>query len=98
MDYPLPEGFHFVKPEEYDMDKIGKCCWKGFDHEETEGPWNHQHEQANYLIQKAPHSTAELGVIIADGQGEYACYAGMWWTPQNKLAYMEPLCTIPKYF
>lgn len=98
LDYPLPEGFHFVKPEEYDMDKIGKCCWKGFDHEETEGPWNHQHEQANYLIQKAPHSTAELGVIIADGQGEYACYAGMWWTPQNKLAYMEPLCTIPKYF
>ena len=39
----------------------------------------------------------ELGVIIADEQGEYACCAGMWWTPQNKLAYMEPLCTIPEY-
>lgn len=21
LDYPLPEGFHFVRPEEYDMDK-----------------------------------------------------------------------------
>ena len=31
LDYPLPEGFHFVKPEEYDMDKISKCCWKGFE-------------------------------------------------------------------
>jgi len=23
--------------------------------------------------------------------------AGMWWTPENNLAYMEPLCTVPKY-
>lgn len=21
----------------------------------------------------------------------------MWWVPQNRLAYMEPLCTIPEY-
>ncbi|MFQ9801749.1 MAG: hypothetical protein ACLR23_25835 [Clostridia bacterium] len=21
----------------------------------------------------------------------------MWWTPENKLAYLEPLCTIPEY-
>ena len=97
LDYPLPEGFHFVKPEEYDVDKIGKCCWKGFDNEETEGAWNHQHEQDGYQRQVAPHATTQLDVIIADGEGEYACYAGMWWTPQNKLAYMEPLCTIPEY-
>ena len=97
LDYPLPEGFHFVEPEEYDMDKIGKCCWKGFDHEETEGAWDHQYEQNEYQHQVAPHATTELAVIIADEQGEYACYAGMCWVPQNKLAYMEPLCTIPEY-
>lgn len=39
----------------------------------------------------------DLAVIIADEKGEYVCYAGMWWTPENKLAYMEPLCTIPEY-
>ena len=77
LDYQLPEGFHFVKPEEYDMDKISKCCWKGFNHEETEGAWDHQHEQNNYQLQVAPHATMELGVIIADEQGEYACCAGM---------------------
>jgi len=21
----------------------------------------------------------------------------MWWTPENHLAYMEPLCTVPEY-
>ncbi len=97
LDYPLPEGFHFVKPEKYDMDKMSKCCWKGFDHEQNEGPWNHQYEQSNYLLEIAPHATSELAVIIADDKEEYACYAGIWWTPENKLAYMEPLCTIPEY-
>lgn len=97
LDYPLPEGFHFVESEKYDVNKVGKCCWKGFDHEKSEGLWNNQYEQTNYLIQVAPHATTELSVVIADEQGEYACYAGMWWTPENKLAYMEPLCTIPEY-
>lgn len=97
LDYPLPEGFHFVNPEEFDIGKASKCCWKGFDHEQSEGPWDHQHEQAGYLLKVAPHATSELAVAIADEEGEYACYAGMWWTPENKLAYMEPLCTIPEY-
>ncbi|MBD5546808.1 MAG: GNAT family N-acetyltransferase [Lachnospiraceae bacterium] len=97
LDYSLPEGFHFVDSDEYDMDKVSKCCWKGFDHEQNEGLWNHQYEQSNYLLEVAPHATTKLSVTIADEKGEYACYAGMWWTPENKLAYMEPLCTIPEY-
>lgn len=97
LDYPLPEGFHFVEPKDLDMTKIGKCCWKGFDNEQSEGLWDSQYDQNHYLIQAAPHATMELSVAIADEEGEYACYAGMWWTPENKLAYMEPLCTIPEY-
>ena len=77
LDYPLPEGFHFVEPEEYDLIKVGKCCWKGFNHEENEGPWNNQYEQNIYQHQVAPHATAELAVVIADEDGEYVCYAGM---------------------
>lgn len=97
LDYPLPEGFYFVNPENFDLDKIEKCCWKGFDHEQTEGPWNHQNEQNSRLLKTAPHATPNLAVIIADAKDEYACYAGMWWTPENRLAYMEPLCTVPEY-
>lgn len=97
LDYPLPDGFHFVEPQELNVDKIGKCCWKGFDHEEEEGEWNYQYNQSNYQLQVAPHATMELSVAVADENGEYACYAGMWWTPQNKLAYMEPLCTVPEH-
>ena len=44
-----------------------------------------------------PHSTHEYDVIIADEQGEYVCFSGMWWVAQNKRAYMEPLCTAPEH-
>lgn len=36
-------------------------------------------------------------MIIANEQEEYVCFSGMWWVPQNKLAYVESLCTIPEY-
>ena len=97
LDYPLPEGFYFVRPQELDIIKVGKCCWKGFDHEQSEGLWDHQYEQNDYLLQVAPHATMNLSVAIANEEGEYVCWAGMWWIPENKLAYMEPLCTIPEY-
>ncbi|NLH95902.1 MAG: GNAT family N-acetyltransferase [Clostridiaceae bacterium] len=29
--------------------------------------------------------------------GEYACYAGMWFDEINKYAYLEPLATVPEH-
>lgn len=49
------------------------------------------------IMAPPPHSTYEYNVIIANEAGEYVCYSGMWWVPENGLAYMEPLCTIPEY-
>ncbi|MBQ7454983.1 MAG: GNAT family N-acetyltransferase [Clostridia bacterium] len=110
-DRPLPAGFHWVPPEECDAARVAKCAWKGFGHEasapfvdwagEDPGtPWNPQKSYRNILscmMAPPPHATYEYNVVIADSAGEYACYAGMWWVPQNRLAYMEPLCTIPEY-
>ncbi len=97
LNYPLPEGYFFVKLEEVEMEKVGKCCWKGFAHEQNEGPWDHQYDENVYQLAVAPHATPELNVNIADASGEYVCHAGMWWTPENKLAYLEPLCTVPEH-
>ena len=36
-------------------------------------------------------------MVVETDEGEYVCYAGMWWTPENRLAYMEPLCTVPMH-
>lgn len=96
LDYPLPEGFRFVEPGELDPAKIAECCWKGFDHEAAEGPWDGNYENTLRLI-AAPHATPSCAVAIENERQEYVCFAGMWWTPENHLAYMEPLCTVPQY-
>lgn len=111
LNYPLPEGFHFVEPGKVDPVKLAICCWKGFDHEdkgpfenwEAEDPGTYWNPQKAYqgiiscVMAPPPHSTYEYEVIIANNKEEYVCYSGMWWVPENKLAYMEPLCTIPEY-
>ncbi len=95
LEYPLPKGFRFVSPKRLDIEKIAKCCWKGFDHETKEGLWDGNAENSYHLCQ-APHATIQYAVAIENEVGDYVClcYAGMWWTPQNNLAYIEPLCTI----
>ena len=96
LDYRLPEGFRFVEAGKYDVEKCAECCWKGFDHEEKEGLWDGNAEGHYHLLQ-APHSTPQFPVAIENEKGDYVCWVGMWWTPENRLAYMEPLCTVPEY-
>lgn len=95
LERALPEGYRYAQAP-LDVAKCSECCWKGFDHEAEEGPWDGDIEYAGALL-AAPHSTADLTVAVENEAGEYVCYAGMWWTPENQLAYMEPLCTVPAH-
>lgn len=96
LHYPLPEGFRFTEPGLLALAKCCECCWKGFDHEAEEGPWNGEFEYS-YALVNAPHATPEQHVAVMNEAGDYVCYAGMWWVPENHLAYLEPLCTVPEY-
>lgn len=110
LNYRLPEGFRFIPYEEQDIVKRMICHWKGFDHEANKGLWKDEQQYvvgtewtpANQLknfhqILQAPHQTCKHDVVIANEQNEYVCSVGIWWVEENKLAYMEPLCTIPEY-
>ncbi len=54
LDFPLPKGFHSVNRQ--DMEKVSKCCFKGFDHEQSESPWNHFAPYPNTDIRVSPLS------------------------------------------
>ncbi len=111
LNYELPEGYHFVEDEDIDVVKLSKLCWYGFDHgDEGEfADYDKYDDSTDWTPAKShkdivadamapsPHSTHDLDIIIADENGEYVCYSGMWWIPENKLAYMEPLCTSPEH-
>ncbi len=109
LDYPLPAGYHFVDAKSSDPLKSAKCLWDGFNSAEL-GPfvdWDvptkngglSPHELYQNVmcatLSPSPHATYDLTVIIADEKEDYVCFSGMWWVPENKLAYMEPLCTVP---
>jgi len=96
LEFKLPSGYKFVAYKDLDTAKVIECCWKGFNHEIEEGPWD-QNAESGYHLSQAPHATMQYGVAVENISGDYVCWAGMWWTPQNHLAYMEPLCTVPQY-
>lgn len=96
MNFSLPEGYRFVKPSDIDPGKLLLCCWKGFNHE-SEGQWDGRID-TGLRTELAPNATPEYYVVVEHiASGEYVCYAGMWWVPKNRLAYMEPLCTVPNH-
>ena len=110
LDYPLPEGYHFVNAKTSDPLKTARCLWDGFNSEEMgefvdwEIPMKNGGRSPHELYQNvlcatispSPHATYDYTVIIADETEEYVCFSGMWWVPENRLAYMEPLCTVPR--
>lgn len=111
MDHELPAGYHYVEKKDIDILKLGKLCWYGFDHGDK-GPFadldryddtfewtpakSFKGNRAAFMS-PTPHATPEYNIVIADEKDEYVCFSGMWWVPENKLAYMEPLCTAPEH-
>ena len=96
LNYELPEGYHFVEPSDIDVLKLF-TDWDKYDGSNDWTPAKSHKDCVAEFMAPSPHSTHEYDVVIADENGEYACFSGMWWIPQNKLAYMEPLCTSPEH-
>ena len=38
-----------------------------------------------------------MTTVIKAPDGDYACFAGMWFDERNNYAYLEPLATVPAY-
>lgn len=109
LEYTLPTGYHFVPFGSVDPLKVARCLWEGFNSEELgpfEGwdiptvnggrsPYELYRDVLKSTVSPPPHATYEDEVIIADENDRYVCFSGMWWVEKNRLAYMEPLCTVP---
>jgi hypothetical protein len=93
LNYTLPHGFHFKPLSDCDRRALQNATWRGFDNTgESEGG-----VETAYRFDTAPHRTPDLDVVVVDYRGDYACYAMMWMIPENRLAYLEPLCTVPEH-
>lgn len=111
LNYELPEGYHFVDPKNMDILKCSKLCLYGFGHGDKGEfkDWDKYDDSMDWtpakshkgalsrILTPSPHDSSQYNIVIADKNEEYVCFSGMWWVPQNQLAYMEPLCTHPDH-
>jgi predicted N-acetyltransferase YhbS len=91
----LPEGFRLQSlAEENDHTKINRCLWRGFDHE-GDVPADEADQPA--VAQGAPNFRKDHTIVAVEPGGEYVAYSGIWYVPENGLAYVEPVATDPDY-
>lgn len=90
----LPKGFECLTlSEENDLVKLHRCIHCGFNNEgEQDGDID-----SNRHMQNGPNFRYDLSSVIKAPNGDYACYAGIWFDEKNKYTYLEPLCTMPEY-
>jgi predicted N-acetyltransferase YhbS len=92
---PLPDGFRLQSlDEENDLRKINAVLWRGFNHE---GPPPGSEIAGREFMQQAPNFRKDLTIVAVAPGGDYGSFAGLWVVPENRIAYVEPVATDPKY-
>ena len=94
LDYELPSGFA-IREIHFPEDNLAyqTVIWKGFGHEDD------QAELEKMLDNKVlpPNRRSELCLAVVDETGEFAAHCTCWYDERMDYAYVEPVCTIPKY-
>lgn len=91
----VPEGFRLqTLQEENDLHKVNRVLWRGFNHP---GEPPEEEIDGRRLMQSAPNYNKEITVVTVAPDGSYASFAGNWFDPVHKIAYIEPVATDPDY-
>lgn len=96
-DLPVPElptGYRVQSlADENDLVKINRVLWRGFNHD-GEPP---DDLSGRIKMQSTPNFRKELTMVAVAPDGQYAAFAGFWYQPENRIAYVEPVATDPQY-
>lgn len=94
---PLPEGFRLTSlAEECDWAKVHRVIWRGFNHGD-DVPMNEEELESRRRLFDTPKARRDLKIAVKASDGEFAAFCGMFYEPTNRLAYVEPVATDPKY-
>ena len=91
----LPDGFHLQSlDDELDLRKVNRVLWRGFNHP---GPPPDEEIEGRREVMRAPNFRKDLTIVVIAPDGNYVSYCGMWFVPENRVAYVEPVATDPNY-
>lgn len=101
LSWTLPEGFRIadgMPASDAEWEAYARLFWRGFDHEDQEGPMPVAREVAGVKAASAgPHFDPALKISILAPDGGYAAHCGMWHEPGTPYCLVEPVCTVPDY-
>jgi predicted N-acetyltransferase YhbS len=91
----VPDGFRIKSlREENSLNKIHRVMWRGFNH-----PGEPPEEGIAWRLkmQSGPNFRPDLNIVVEAPDGNFAAYAGLWYEPVNRVAFVEPVATDPDY-
>jgi GNAT superfamily N-acetyltransferase len=92
LTYRLPEGFQIHSLSEgYDIFKLNRCTYRGF--ENGDEP---DYKELSEIYQ-GPNFNKTHHIYVQAPNGDYASYCGTWYDKETDYAYIEPVCTDPRY-
>ena len=93
----LPEGFRLKSlADECDWTKVNRVLWRGFDHE-GEPPASDADIEERRKMFDTPTARRDLKIVVEAPDGNFASFCGMFYEPNYKYAYVEPVATDPDY-
>jgi predicted N-acetyltransferase YhbS len=91
----LPDGFRLIPlADDNDLAKLNRLIFRGFNNG-NEPPDDGRDDRK--FMQSAPNYRLDLNIVVVAPDGGFASYCGMWYEPVNRIAYVEPVCTVPEY-
>jgi GNAT superfamily N-acetyltransferase len=93
----LPDGFCLKSlADEPDWAKVHRVLWRGFDHEGEPPPGEEELESRRSMFD-SPNGRRDLKIVVQAPNGDFASFCGMFYEPNGKFAYVEPVATDPDY-
>jgi len=91
----LPTGFMLKSlAEDNDLRKIDRALWRGFNHP---GEPPEDSIEGRRKMQSVPNFRKDLNIVAEAPDGHFVAYAGTWFEPVNRYAYVEPVATDPDF-
>lgn len=78
--------------------KYKKVLWQGFDHKDDIAEFEQSLHNKDALNRFSyPHRKPYLSLSVTNNSGEHIAHCTCWYDRRTDYAYVEPVCTIPRY-
>lgn len=93
----LPTGFCLKSlADDPNWVKVQRVMWRGFDHE-GEPPAGEDELENRRKMFDTPNARRDLKIVVAAPNGDFVAFCGMFYEPNGKFAYVEPVATDPDF-